>query len=90
MTTDSNETIKQAVMAGMGIAVISRQTIGLELALKLLCILPVVGFPVERAWFVVRRRSMPMMPAHVNLQRFLEKHGQAVIDDVEAGYRPTV
>ena len=87
MTTDSNETIKQAVMAGMGIAIISRQTIGLELALKLLCVLPVEGFPVQRTWFVVRRRSMPMMPAHVNLQDFLQKHGQAVIDSLEAGYR---
>ncbi len=90
MTTDSNETIKQAVMAGMGIAVISRQTIGLELALKLLCVLPVAGFPVQRTWFVVRRRSMPMMPAHVNLQEFLQKHGQAVIDGLEAGHHLSI
>jgi DNA-binding transcriptional LysR family regulator len=87
MTTDSNETIKQAVMAGMGIAVISRHTIGLELALRLMCTLPVDGFPVLRAWFVVRRRSMPMMPAHQQLQAFLLRNGQAVIDELEAGYR---
>ncbi len=30
----------------MGIAIISRQTIGLELALEVLSILPVAGFPV--------------------------------------------
>jgi DNA-binding transcriptional LysR family regulator len=87
MTTDSNETIKQAVMAGMGIAVISRHTIGLELALGLMRTLPVEGFPVVRSWFVVRRRSMPMMPAHVHLQEFLEQNGQSVIDALEAGYR---
>ena len=87
MTTDSNETIKQAVMAGMGIAVISRHTIGLELALQLMRTLPVEGFPVMRSWFVVRRRSMPMMPAHACLQDYLRANGQAVIDSLEAGYR---
>ncbi len=86
MTTDSNETIKQAVMAGMGVAVISRHTIGLELALGLMRTLPVEGFPVVRSWFVVRRRSMPMMPAHARLQAFLLEHGQDVIDGLEAGY----
>jgi DNA-binding transcriptional LysR family regulator len=86
LTTDSNETIKQAVMAGMGIAVISRHTIGLELALGLMRTLPVEGFPVMRAWNVVRRRSMPMMPGHARLQSFLLEHGQAVIDNLEAAY----
>ncbi len=86
MTTDSNETVKQAVMAGMGIAVISRHTIGLELALGLVRLLPVQDFPVMRAWFVVRRRSMPMMPAHERLERFLVEHGEAVIGALEAGY----
>jgi DNA-binding transcriptional LysR family regulator len=87
MTTDSNETIKQAVMAGMGIAVISRHTIGLELALGLVRTLPVQGFPVLRSWFVVRRRSMPMMPGHSRLQSFLQENGQAVIDELEDGFR---
>jgi DNA-binding transcriptional LysR family regulator len=86
MTTDSNETIKQAVMAGMGIAVISRHTIGLELALGLMRTLPVDGFPVLRSWFVVRRRSMPMMPGHMQLQAFLLENGQSVIDELEAGF----
>jgi DNA-binding transcriptional LysR family regulator len=86
MTTDSNETIKQAVMAGMGIAVISRHTIGLELALGLMRTLPVEGFPVLREWFVVRRRSMPMMPCHVHLQAFLVKNAPSVIDELEASY----
>jgi DNA-binding transcriptional LysR family regulator len=86
MTTDSNETIKQAVMAGMGIAVISRHTIGLELALGLVRTLPVEGFPVLRAWFVVRRKSMPMMPSHLHLEDFLVKNGQTVIEELEASY----
>ncbi len=87
MMTDSNETIKQAVMAGMGVAVISRHTIGLELALGLVRLLEVDGFPVMRAWFVVRRRSMPVMPAHGFLEAFLVEHGEAVIEALQAGFR---
>jgi DNA-binding transcriptional LysR family regulator len=86
MTTDSNETIKQAVMAGMGIAMLSRHTVGLELALGLLKTLPVEGFPRLRSWFVAHRRAMPLMPAHVKLRAFLLEHGQGVIDGLEAGY----
>jgi len=87
MTADSNETIKQAVMAGMGIAVLSQHTVGLELALGLLKTLNMQGFPVLRSWFVAHRRAMPLMPAHARLRAFFQEHGQSVIDDLEQGYR---
>ena len=86
MTTDSNETIKQAVMAGMGIAILSRHTVGLELTLGLLKTLPMEGFPLMRSWFVAHRRGMPLMPAHVRLRDFLLRNGQATIDTLEEGY----
>ena len=60
---DSNETIKQAVMAGMGIAFISRHTIGLELAVRKLVELDVVGLPLLRRWYVVRRAGRFASPA---------------------------
>jgi len=88
MTTSSNETIKQAVMAGMGIALISRHTIVLELALGLLRTLPVAGFPLMRAWFVAHRRAMPLLPVHTRLRAFLLERGQEVIDSLERSYRP--
>ncbi len=51
----SNETIKQAVMAGMGLALISRHTIDLELQVGRLAVLDVVGLPLMRRWYIVRR-----------------------------------
>jgi len=86
MTTSSNETIKQAVMAGMGIALISHHTIGLEHGLGLLATLEVDGFPLMRTWFVVHRRNMPLLPVHARLQRFLIEQGQAIIDDLGRGH----
>jgi DNA-binding transcriptional LysR family regulator len=87
MTTDSNETIKQAVMAGMGVAILSRHTVGLELALGLLKTLPMQGFPLMRSWFVAHRRAMKLMPAHLKLRDFCLQHGQDVIDRLELGYQ---
>jgi DNA-binding transcriptional LysR family regulator len=51
----TNEAIKQAVRAGLGVAVVSAQTIELELQTGCLAVLPVEGFPIVRQWYVVHR-----------------------------------
>ena len=48
MEMSSNETIKQAVMAGMGLSFLSLHTIGLELRSGLIAVLDVEGPPVMR------------------------------------------
>jgi LysR family transcriptional regulator, low CO2-responsive transcriptional regulator len=87
MTTSSNETIKQGVMAGMGIALISLHAIGLELRLGLLTTLDAEGFPLMRSWFVAHRRNMPLLPVHAKLKRFLLDHGQGIINELDEDYR---
>ena len=87
MFSSSNETIKQAVMAGMGVALISRQTIGMELGSGMLRVLPVEGFPLLRSWFVVHRSSMPLLPIHAQLRNFLLLEGQRIIDRLELSYQ---
>ncbi len=84
MESSSNETIKQSVMAGMGLALISQHTIGLELALGLLLVLPVENFPLMREWFVAHRKTLPLLPIHLRLRDFLIDQGQKVIDDLGA------
>jgi LysR family transcriptional regulator, low CO2-responsive transcriptional regulator len=49
----STEAIKQGVCAGLGLSVLSRNTLILELAAGTLCILDVQGFPLPRSWNVV-------------------------------------
>jgi DNA-binding transcriptional LysR family regulator len=82
METSSNETIKQSVAAGMGLALISRHTISLEFSLGLLVTLPVDDFPLMRSWFVAHRRTLPLLPIQARLRDFLIAHGQTVIDDL--------
>lgn len=62
-TFDSNETIKQAVIAGLGVALISAHTIGLELEAGRLALLNAPGLPIVRYWHVVRRADQPLTPA---------------------------
>jgi DNA-binding transcriptional LysR family regulator len=75
----SNETIKQAVMAGMGIAFLSMHTIGLELRARRLALLPVAGLPVMREWYVIHRRGKRLSPAAQAFKSFLLDQGAALI-----------
>jgi len=77
----SNETIKQAVMAGMGIAFISSRTIELELAVGKLAILHVTGTPVVRQWHLVRRAEMRPFPLADAFREFLCQDGAKLMDE---------
>ncbi|MDP3897724.1 MAG: LysR family transcriptional regulator [Mesorhizobium sp.] len=72
---DSNETIKQSVMAGLGIAFISAHTIEAELEAGRLALLDVVGMPIRRQWFAVTRSDRGMTPAMVAFEGFLMRKG---------------
>lgn len=75
MEMSSNETIKQAVMAGLGISFISQHTMGLELATDQLKILRVEGLPVMRQWNVVHRQEKRLSPAAQAFKAFVLKEG---------------
>jgi len=72
---DSNETIKQAVMAGLGIAFISAHTVAFEVESGRLVVLDVVGLPIRRQWFWVTRSDRVLTPAIAAFQNFLTKKG---------------
>lgn len=75
----SNETIKQAVMAGMGVAFLSAHTAGLELATARLASLNVAGTPVLRQWFVVYRGDKRLLPLTGAFVDFLRRDGAGLI-----------
>ena len=75
MEMSSNETIKQAVMAGMGLAFLSLYTMGLELRSGLLHVLEVAGTPVMRTWHVVRLQSKLLSPTAEAFRYFMIEHG---------------
>ncbi len=82
MEMSSNETIKQAVSAGMGISFISKHTVGLELRAGKLAALDVAGLPVMRDWFVIHLRAKKLSPIAAAFKQFLATGGAAIIDRV--------
>jgi DNA-binding transcriptional LysR family regulator len=59
----TNEALKQAVRAGLGVGVVSAQTIELELQTGCLVVLPVEGFPIVRRWYVLHRTAKRLSTA---------------------------
>ena len=85
MQIASNETIKQAVMAKLGIALISAHTVAPELADGRLIMLDVAGLPVMRQWFVVKRREKQLLPTAEALWNFLTSEGANHLPSMPTG-----
>ena len=75
MAMSSNETIKQAVIAGLGIAFLSAHTVATELDERRLVTLDVVGLPVVRQWFVLARKDKVLLPPARAMLEFLSAQG---------------
>ena len=75
----SNETIRQAVEAGLGLGVVSIHTLELELETGRLNILDVQGFPIKRHWYVIQRKGKRLSPAAQAFKAFvLEQAAQFI------------
>ena len=79
MEMSSNETIKQAVIASMGIAFLSLHTASLELAVKQLVALDVKGLPLVRRWHIVNIQAKPLSPAAEAFRYFVLEQGEALL-----------
>ena len=80
MEIKSTETIKQAVIAGMGVSFLSAHTISRECQAGKLVVLDVQGFPLMLNWYVVYRRTKRLPPVAQAFLRFLQEEGAAQIE----------
>ncbi|WP_296746945.1 LysR family transcriptional regulator [Mesorhizobium sp.] len=76
---DSNENIKQAVMADMGIAFISAHTVALELEAGKLAILAADGMPTMREWYVLHLKGKKLSPAALSFKEFVQDEGPGLM-----------
>jgi len=88
MEMSSNESIKQAVMAGMGVALLSLHTIALELKLGMIATPEVEGLPVVRRWHVVNKLSKTLSPAAEVFRYFVLERGEAQLAAIFGGHGP--
>jgi DNA-binding transcriptional LysR family regulator len=77
MEMSSNETIKQAVMAGMGLSFLSLHTVGLELRSGLLQVLHIEGTPLMRTWHIVHLQARLLSPSAEAFRYFIIERGEA-------------
>jgi DNA-binding transcriptional LysR family regulator len=82
MALGSNEAVKHAVRAGLGLALLSRHTLAADPATEGLAVLPVAGFPLKRQWVLVWRQDRPLsLPARTlldDLRQRLKVRAKAV------------
>jgi LysR family transcriptional regulator, low CO2-responsive transcriptional regulator len=79
MEMSSNETIKQAVIANMGLAFLSLHTVALELSAGELVVLDVLGLPLVRRWYVVNIQGKPLSPAAEAFRYFILDQGERLL-----------
>ncbi len=77
----SNEMIKQAILAGMGISLMSRHTLLLELKHSLLAVLDVVGTPIVRNWHVAHVTQRRLTPASKAMRDFILDAGAEFLNE---------
>jgi len=84
MQIKSTETIKQAVIAGLGLGFLSAHTIAQELRNGSLAVLDVQGFPLMLNWYVVQRRNKRLPPVAQAFKDFLLYEGAGLIEQIMA------
>lgn len=80
LSLGSNETIKQAVMAGMGVSLISLHTLMLELKTGALKILDVQGTPIERKWYLVHMNGKRLLPSGQRFKSYLLENAELTLN----------
>ena len=80
MEMASNESIKQAVIAGLGLGFLSLHTVQTEIASGRLVLLDVEELPVHRQWFLVQRAARRLVPAAEEFGEFLVREAQSLLN----------
>jgi len=76
MEMNSNEAIKQAASVGLGLGILSLQTVALEIEARRLVVLNVADFPIMRHWYVVHRTDKRLSPTAQAFREFVLTHAQ--------------
>lgn len=79
MEMSSNEAIKQAVEAGLGLGLLSMHTLSLELEIGRLAVLDVAELPIMRHWYLVHRAGKRLSGAARAFKAFVLEEGREVL-----------
>ncbi len=80
LTLGSNETVKQGVIAGLGISILSVQSIKLESKTNSLSILSAENTPITRIWHIANNRQKILSPAVKAFRQFVVDEGHSMME----------
>jgi LysR family transcriptional regulator, low CO2-responsive transcriptional regulator len=80
MEMTSNEAIKQGIVGGLGISVLSLHTLSLAVAGSPLTCLNVEGFPIQRRWYAVYPKGKQLSIAAQMFLDFLLNEGKQIVE----------
>jgi len=78
MELGSSEAIKQGVMAGLGLAILSLHSLSLEQNAGKLAVLDVTGFPIKRRWYAVHLKNKTLSLVAKTFLEFILAEGKAL------------
>jgi DNA-binding transcriptional LysR family regulator len=87
LSLSSTEAIKRAVIAGLGVAIVSRLAISLELQLGLLAMVPLEDLPIVRPLHLQTVQGQPPTPAAARFLAFLAPAQLRSISGIAPGCR---
>ena len=83
MELGSSEAIKQAVISGLGLSVLSMHSLRMELAGSYLAVLDVEGFPLQRCWHAVHWQEQTLSLVARTFLSFLREQSSRVLQQSE-------
>jgi DNA-binding transcriptional LysR family regulator len=78
MEMNSNDAIKQAVEAGLGLGVVSVHTLENELKENRLTIIDAQAFPIRRSWYLVQNKNKRLSPLAGRFREFVLEHARTL------------
>jgi LysR family transcriptional regulator, low CO2-responsive transcriptional regulator len=81
MELSTNEAVKQAILAGLGVSILSRHTLGLDTGQNQLAVLDLEGLPLERQWQFVYPVGKQVSPAARAFMDFVRTEAKQLVQD---------
>ncbi len=78
LSLSSNEAVKQAVLAGLGYSVLPLVSVGDELNLNKIAIIPVKGFPLRTQWRLVWLQKKQLTAVAASFLKYMREHKQEI------------
>jgi len=81
MELSNNEAIKQAIIAGLGVSIMSRYALGLDVPHEQLAVLDVQGFPIDPGWDFVHPTGKQLSLVAKSFMEFTRREARTLVFD---------